>query len=545
MALGGSGPSRFAALSAAFACLFTGLRVVAPLQAGAAEDISHGGATIIHEGQGVFQVTPFPATKDEPTAPPPTKIDLKRVRHGYDPDVDDDVPLHTNVTLTDSVPNLVDSSGREYALITLYQVDPPLADLPSREVGVDRGIDMRSPADMVKSAYSNYVSPVLTDDRDRRPVPSHPIGHFFVKVEIGGYPTLLTGMTTIRRADEELVDLTLGRKLGLGGVLLTPQPGRLNSADEASEELRLRQRRLRVVDGLYYRKEGKTNVGPEYVIEDGNVVFVRFKMRPQNAKDALAMFVEFISRGQHRIFGSLINRPHKGTGAGCTPFAMAWLKAAGIIPFVAEPANGRDVDDMSPTPIGAADFWQGLLRTAHIRWDHIGCDDRVGAARPYPADYTVYDHLFHEERTLHLLRAVPGLAEKIREDHGVVAATLFAFGALTPLRNIVIAGKRQDPDDTGDYGWAGRGQGLIAQFWDNRRFSDWVKQLWRSGQTPKRIELVKEGRFLGIEVDAMDRSRQAAPFFAEAARIRALRERLNVEASPPTSCRSLFKLGLQ
>jgi len=216
----------------------------------------------------------------------------------------------------------------------------------------------------VKSAYSNYVSPVLTDDAERRPVPSHPIGHFFVKVEIGGYPTLLTGMTTIQRADAEMADVTLGRKLGIGGVLLTPQLGRLNSAEEAVEELQLRQRRLRVIDGLHYRQEGTWNVGPEYIIEDGNVVFARFKLPETNAKNALAAFVEFLWRGQHNIFGSLISRPYKGTGSGCTPFAMMWLKAAGVIPFVIEPETGAPVDDSTFGPLDAQNLWQNLYRAA-------------------------------------------------------------------------------------------------------------------------------------------------------------------------------------
>jgi hypothetical protein len=533
--------ARVLALAAFVAFPPTGAFVAAP--ANADEDITHGGVGVAHEGNGAFLITPAAGNPD--TAAAAARIDLTQIRHGYDPAIDDDVPIYTNVTLNDRVPALIDGTGRAYALITLYQIDPPLADLPSRDPGVDRGIDMQSPADMVKSAYSNYVSPVVTDDAERRAVAGHPIGHFLVKVEIGGYPTLLTGMTTIRRADDELVELTLERQLGFGGVLLTPQPGRLNSAAEAMAEIGLRQRRLRVIDGLYYRKNGGRNLGPEYVIEDGNVVFARFKLPPENAKDALAAFVEFLWRGQHRIFGSLINRPHKGTGAGCTPFAMLWLKAAGVIPFVAEPAGARAVDDKTPGPIGARDFWQNLHRSAEIPWAHIGCDQRVGAAGPIAADYTVYDLLFYKERRSHLSRAIPGLAEKIREDEGIVTATLFAFGALTPLRDLVIAGKRKDPDELGDYGWAQPGDGFMAQFWDNARFSAWIKKLWQSGEAPPDIALVKEGRFLGLEIDAMATPRQTEPYFAEAERISAIVRQGPTGGSVVTSCEALFRLGLQ
>ena len=404
---------------------------------------------------------------------------------------------------------------------------------------------MRSPADMVKSAYSNYVSPVFTDDAEKLPVASHPIGHFLVKVEISGHPTVLTGMTTIQRSDRELADLTLGRQLGIGGVLLTPQPGRLNASAEAAEELRLRQRRLRVVDGLYYKRESGRNVGPEYIIEDGNVVFARFKVPRENAKDALGTFVEFLWRDQHRIFGSLINRPHKGTGAGCTPFAMSWLKAAGVIPFVAEPPQALPAAEPTPGPLGVRDFWRHLYRVVQVPWDHIGCDDRVGAGRPIAAGYTVFDNLFYKEKSLHLMRAIPGLAEKMKEEQGVFASTLFAFGALTPLRDLVIASKRKDPRNRGNYDWAPAGQGFPAYFWDNGRFSDWIKILWQRGRAPKGIELVKEGRFFGIEVDAMDTPRQTERYFAAAERSARSRRQRGPGAAPPASCRDLLRLGFQ
>jgi hypothetical protein len=40
-----------------------------------------------------------------------------------------------------------DDRGRAYAVITLYQADPPLTGLSRREEGFDRGTDLRSPAD--------------------------------------------------------------------------------------------------------------------------------------------------------------------------------------------------------------------------------------------------------------------------------------------------------------------------------------------------------------------------------------------------------------
>ena len=143
--------------------LTAGLAFALPLHAEPIEDISNGGATVIHNGSGNFAVhlrlPPGELHSDKSIR----LVNLQQVVHGYDTAIDTDVPLQTNVTLNDLVGSQIDQSGRKYALITLYQVDPPLADLPSREAGIDRGIDMRTPADMVKSTYSNYVSPVFTD----------------------------------------------------------------------------------------------------------------------------------------------------------------------------------------------------------------------------------------------------------------------------------------------------------------------------------------------------------------------------------------------
>ena len=522
--------------------------LIGPAQAAAtgpavSEDITAGGAHVVYQGNGIFVVGP-PRTAWNGGAQT-TVVDLKHIRHSYDPAIDKDVPYYTNVTLNDRVPPLVDGRGREYARITLYHINPPLMGLASKEFGIDRGIDFRDPADLVKSAYSNYLSPVVTNDKERRPVSGHPIGHFYVKVEIPTYPTVLSGMTTIQRADTELTDQTIKRELGIGGVLLTPQPGRLNSATEALEELTLRQRELRVVDGLYYRRVGSKNVGPEYIQTDGNVAFARFLVPVRNAKDAMAYFVEFMARGEHNIFGSLINRPNKGTGSGCTPFAISWLEASNAIPFVAEPAVTSSAGHPAPESFGTTDFWKYLLRRIDIPWHDIGCDDRLGVDRVIPADYTIYDLLFHHLSRKFIEAASEGLAQKIKNEYGVLTGTLFQFGALTPIRDLVIHSRRKDPDDIGDYSWAPDGKGLAAAYWDNSRFSDWIKQLWTRGPSKANIGLVREGRFRGIEIDDLAIARQQEPFFAEADRIAQEKRRLEASGVRPSTCQELFSLGIQ
>ena len=500
---------------------------------GTNEVITTGGMQVLHLGGSRFRVGKSGA------------IDLSRLPHGYKPNVDPDVHFLTDITLNDRVPPLTDPQGRQYALITLYHIDPPLDDLPSRETGIDRGTDFRSPAMLVKAAYSNYVSPVLTNDKQRLPVPGHPIGHFYVKVEIPGYPTILTGSTTVARADVELTELTLGRELGIGGVLLTPQPGRLNPAVEALEELSLRQRQLRVVDGLFYRERNGRNVGPEYIIEDGNVSFARFKLPLANAKDSLAMLMEYIHRGGHKIFGSLINRPHRGTGAGCTPFAMAWLKASGILPFVAELKTTSKIEGMWSNRRSWRSSLIGLQRTLRIPWDHIGCDERMGLGGIEAAKYTIYDLVFHGETSAFISRASEGLARKVRESQGAVVGTLFRFGALSPLRDLIIDSKRKDPGDKGDYNWAGEGEGWSAKFWDNDRFSKWIKLIWEKRSPPPGVRLVREGRFRGIEIDAMKVPRQRAKFFADAVVLEKKLKSLRLRGVRPTTCQQLYGLDIQ
>ena len=531
--------------SACAASIFCAMSALAfDCNSGTANTFKVGGRQYCHVGGGRFlEIT---GTSIRAAKKQPRLIDLRKVQHSHDRKSDPDVPIYTDISLPGVTPDLVDRSGREYAIITLYNIDPPLEDLPSQEAGVDRGIDFRDPSNLVRSAYSNYVSPVLTNDRERKTVPGHPIGHFYVKVEIPGYPAILTGMTTTARADTELVDLTLGRQLGIGGVLLTPQPGRLNTAAEATEELRLRQRELVVIDGLYYQIRNGRNIGPTYLIKDGNVVFARFRLPRKNVIDGLRAFIHFIDNGAHNIFGSLLSRPSRGDGAGCSAFAMSWLKAAGVIPFVDEAQIPADWKPALQHKNEDAPLWMHFYNRIRIPWDHIGCDNRVGLhdVPPRVAAYTVYDNLFHNVSKDLIALATQGLAEKIRKTQGQIAGTLFRYGALTPLRDFVISSKRKDPRDRGDYSWASSSRrGLVVGFWDNSRFSDWIKNLWASPRKTTitrtdgtTVRLVKEGRFLGVEIDALATPRVHLDSFAAMPDRALTLKRL----SSSKTCRSVF-----
>ncbi len=486
-----------------------------------------------HVGGGLFQ--PVVSGPDALAAP---AINLRQVQHFHDPAENPDVPLYTDITLPGVTPRLLDEAGREYALITLYNIDPPLEDLPSREAGIDRGMDYRDPSNILKGVYSNYVSPILTNDRERVKVAGHPIGHFYVKIEVSGYPAILTGMTTIAWADQQLVDFTLKRELGLGGVLLTRQPGRLYSSAEVMRELSLRQRELRVIDGRHYHLENGRNIGPTYVIEDGNVPFLRIRVPAENGRDAIGVFTEYLARGEQNYFGSLLSRPGRGSGAGCSAFAMHWLKSSGIIPFVDEAKMDAAIAEIPGDP----PFWSHFYRRLEIPWSHIGCDERVGLyGPPQPADYTVYDLLFHDLPASEILSATEGFAELVREDYGSVAGTLFQYGALTPVRGLVIGWRRKDPQDSGDYNWAAPGEGFEVGFWDNAGFSDWVKLQWTRATPTDGLTLVLEGRFQGVEIDAMTTPRQTEPFYAVADQLEAARNLRNERRLFPRTCREVFE----
>jgi hypothetical protein len=266
-------------------------------------------------------------------------------------------------------------------------------------------------------------------------------------------------------------------------------------------------------------------------------VFARVKLPVANATDALAYFVEYIHRGEHNRFGSLLNSPFKGTGAGCAAFAMSWLQAAGVVPLIAtpEPRASAAMEDSAQT-----DLWRATRARLHLPWRLTGCDNRVGATRVASAQLTIYDLLFHGETAGFVRTASEGLAAHIRESYGAVAATLFQIGALTPLRDLVINARRKDPFDRADYTWSG--PGIDVAYWNNARFAAWIRRLWANGPRDPRVSLVREGRFLGIAIDAMASPRQRVPFFAEAERLNAVRAAGGEAAA---TCQEAFDRGLE
>jgi hypothetical protein len=69
-----------------------------------------------------------------------------------------------------------------------------------------------------------------------------------------------------------------------------------------------------------------------------------------------------------------------------------------------------------------------------------------------------------------------------------------------------------------------------------------VRGLWRDGPRHPQVRLAREGRFLGVEVDATAAPRQGEPFFAAADR-RA--EALRAGLPPAPTCEAAFARGLE
>ena len=302
------------------------------------------------------------------------------------------------------------------------------------------------------------------------------------------------------------------------------------------------------MDGLNFAVRGGMNVGPKYLVRDGNVSFARFRVPVGNATDALAFFEGFVARGGHDVFGSLMGRPWMGTGAGCAAFAMCWLKAAGVIPFVEEAGPTRHITGPDHVPRPGAPIWEHFYTRLHIPWEHVGCDARIGlAGPPQEARYTVEDVLFQGLRVRDVVAALEGLALSVRQHYGPVAGTVIRYGARTLLRDLATGMRRKDPQGLGSYSWAAPGEGAAVGFWDNGRFSRWVKDQWSPAVSERAlaaqgIRRVREGRFLGVEVDAMNVPRQKGDFFAPAVEREQLMARVRSREIAPATCRDALEL---
>jgi hypothetical protein len=134
----------------------------------------------------------------------------------------------------------------------------------------------------------------------------HTIGHCFMELKSPDGDRELTGSTTAPDAPSDADFIT---KHGYGlGVLFAPMKGALDKSEKLEEELHDRY-------------------------QTGKAMFIRFIIS-EKAYDRMKQYIdEYRERGYDGIYNGM-NEPRKGTGAGCSAFAMSFLDVCGYVdPF--------------------------------------------------------------------------------------------------------------------------------------------------------------------------------------------------------------------
>lgn len=131
----------------------------------------------------------------------------------------------------------------------------------------------------------------------------HTIGHAFMELRKDGKRVELTGSTTSPDAPSDAEFIT---KHGYGlGVLFAPMKGALDLSEKLDGEL---------IDRY----------------KTGKVMFIRFIIN-ERAYSRMKQYIdEYRARGYDKIYNGN-NEPRKGTGAGCSAFAMSFLDVCGYI----------------------------------------------------------------------------------------------------------------------------------------------------------------------------------------------------------------------
>ncbi|EKD83716.1 MAG: hypothetical protein ACD_39C00498G0004 [uncultured bacterium] len=158
-------------------------------------------------------------------------------------------------------------------------------------------LDWSSP---LKLAYGAGLKGRLVFEHGKN---KHTIGHCFMELRKDGKRVELTGSTTAADAPSDADFIT---KHGYGlGVLFAPMKGALDNSDKLDGEL---------IDRY----------------KTGKVMFIRFAINEQAYLRMKQYIDEYRARGYDKIYNGS-NEPRKGTGAGCSAFAMSFLDICGYI----------------------------------------------------------------------------------------------------------------------------------------------------------------------------------------------------------------------
>lgn len=238
-----------------------------------------------------------------------------------------------NASQVDLKPYVVNEYNQQSS-ISLYMIRSP------------HGLDWRSPSLLVKSTLKNsftsvgFFSKKTVYVRDQgfeeqefwNSVPNHPIGHLEVAIRCEGENSIYTGMTSSDDFEAPYDMFINGYGLG---ILMKTQEGKLEKGKDLFREIQSRRR---------------------YV---GNIAELKFRISKEQCSQMKVYLQDYIYHGLDARYGSLVDRPLRGDGAGCAAFGMAFVRALGIIPLREE-----DLDELH-----FANEWR---RTINISENYIG-----------------------------------------------------------------------------------------------------------------------------------------------------------------------------
>lgn len=175
--------------------------------------------------------------------------------------------------------------------LTPSYANPPVDKLTFLLYKAPNEVNWESPGHLFRSVFWNIAT-----------AQSNPMSHINVSVQCSNAKSLTSGMTRV-------FDLRVIRSvfLGNGGLdLLTQQyPGRLLSQKEIFDHL------------------------PQ-ALEQNRIQALSFHIHPSTCQRLISYYSEYKSRNYGQIYSGFKQNPFKGEGAGCSAFALSFLKVAGL-----------------------------------------------------------------------------------------------------------------------------------------------------------------------------------------------------------------------
>jgi hypothetical protein len=224
--------------------------------------------------------------------------------------------------LTLSLPALSDS-------LSLYFIESPL------------GINWKSPWTMTMSTLKNQVAPTGKKN-------AHSISHTYAEIDCASTGAfLLRGMTSITNDEER--ELIFKKKYGLGVIFHTFK-GRLEKNEDLARDLE---------DYWGDRRTSKLTI----------------KISPATCQRLVDYADEFEAKGYGLMYSGLQADPLKGEGAGCSAFAVSFLRVGGLMqPFVEQ---WKDIINVPKKLIGGPLTNQKVPLTKLVRSVSTGWSSKV------------------------------------------------------------------------------------------------------------------------------------------------------------------------